>query len=163
LKLGSSWANIPPSVFVQDLVNSSIQTEEETEAAPSDQIVACITNHEEDWQAPFIVYLLEAKIPEDKIEMERLVCHSKHYVLVDGKLMRKNAKSEVLQKCVTREEGIKILQEVHGGMCGNHAASCTLVGKAFRAGFYCPTAVKDAETIVWHCEACQFFTNQIHV
>jgi cell wall assembly regulator SMI1 len=43
-------------------------------------------------------------------------------------------------KCVHTEEGREILQEIHEGVCGNHAASRTLVGKAFRSGFYWPTA-----------------------
>jgi hypothetical protein len=37
----------------------------------------------------------------------------------------------LLQKCVSQEEGMKILEEIHAGTCGNHAASWTLVGKAF--------------------------------
>jgi hypothetical protein len=63
--------------------------------------------------------------------MERLVRRSKHYVLVEGNLMRKNANEELLQKCVSQEHGLKILEEIHAVTCGNHAASRTLVGKAF--------------------------------
>jgi hypothetical protein len=63
--------------------------------------------------------------------MERLIWHSKHYVLVEGKLMRKKAKEELLQKCISLEEGVKILEEIHAGTCGNHATSRTLVSKAF--------------------------------
>jgi hypothetical protein len=61
---------------------------------------------------------------------------SKQYLLVDGVLMRKNAKEEVLMKCITQDAGIQLLNEIYSGTCGNHAASQTLVGKAFRAGFY---------------------------
>jgi hypothetical protein len=50
--------------------------------------------------------------------------------------MRKNANEEVMMKCITQEAGIELLKEIHSGTCGNHAASRTLVGKAFRAGFY---------------------------
>ena len=66
--------------------------------------------------------------------MERLIHRSKHYVLVDAKLMRKNAKEELLQKCVSKE-GEKILLEIHAGTSSNHVASRMLVSKAFRAGF----------------------------
>jgi hypothetical protein len=45
--------------------------------------------------------------------------------------MRKNTKEELLQKCVFQEHGVKILEEIHADTCGNHAASRTLVGKAF--------------------------------
>jgi len=77
--------------------------------------------------------------------------------------MRKNASSEVLLKCITQDDGIKLLDNIHVGSCGNHAASRTLVGKAFRAGFYSPTTVADAEKLVRHCEGCQFFAKRIHV
>jgi hypothetical protein len=39
-------------------------------------------------------------------------------------------------------------EEIHAGQCGIHATSRTLVGKAFRAGFYWPTAKKDAADLV---------------
>jgi hypothetical protein len=68
--------------------------------------------------------------------------------------MRKNAKEEVLMKCITQEAGIELLKEIHSGTCDNHAASRTLVGKAFRAGFYWPSAVADADKLVRHCDGC---------
>lgn len=77
--------------------------------------------------------------------------------------MRKNAKAEVLQKCILQQEGIKLLKDIHAGMCGNHADSRNLVGRAFRASFYWPTAVADAEHLVRYCEGCQFLSKQIHV
>ena len=50
-------------------------------------------------------------------------------MLVDGKLMRKSAKEGILQKCITREEGAKLLLEIHFGSYGNHVASRNLVSK----------------------------------
>jgi hypothetical protein len=38
-------------------------------------------------------------------------------------------------KCVPREEGKDILEEIHKGVCDNHASSRTLVSKAFRRAF----------------------------
>jgi hypothetical protein len=77
--------------------------------------------------------------------------------------MRKNAKEEVLMKCITQEASIELLEEIHSGSCGNHAASRTLVGKAFRAGIYWPSAMADAEKLVRHCDGCQFFMKRIYV
>jgi hypothetical protein len=77
--------------------------------------------------------------------------------------MRKNAKEEVLMKCITQEAGIQLLHEIHSGTCSNHAASRTLVDKAFQAGFYWPSTVADAEKLVRHCDGCQFFAKRIHV
>jgi hypothetical protein len=66
-------------------------------------------------------------------------------------------------KCVSTEEGKEILKEIHEGVCGNHAASRTLVGKAFCSDFYWPTALADAETLVRRCNNCQFFGKKPHV
>jgi hypothetical protein len=164
-KLGSTRAEIPHGVFVEDLLKPSTKEEDKLEIAkpPADQSVASISVHGNDWREPFIRYLTSADVPRDKVETERLIRRSKQYVLVDGNLMRKNASGELLHKCVSQEEGLKILHEIHAGTCGNHAASRTLVGKAFRAGFYWPSAVTDAEKLVRHCEGCQFFAKQIHV
>jgi hypothetical protein len=69
-------------------------------------------------------------------------------VLVDGSLMRKSAKEGILQKCIVQDDGVKLLSEIHSGSYGNHAASRTLVDKAFRAGFYWPTTISDAENLI---------------
>ena len=55
-----------------------------------------------------------------------------------------NLLSEFMAITVTLEEGKDILREIHEPVCGNHAASRTLVGKAYRSGFFWPTAVSDA-------------------
>ena len=77
--------------------------------------------------------------------------------------MRKSAKEGILQKCITQEQGVKLRLEIHSGSCGNHMASRNLVGKAFQAGFYWPTAITDVENLVQRCEGCQFFAKQIHM
>jgi len=107
-----------------------------------------------DWRTPFVKYFSDSSGLQDKTENERLIRRSKNYIMVDGRLMQKNANSEVLLKCITQDDGIKLLDDIHAGSCGNHAASRTLVGKAFRAGFYWPTAVANAEKLVPHCEGC---------
>jgi hypothetical protein len=66
-------------------------------------------------------------------------------------------------KCVPRQEGKDILEEIHKGVCGNHASSRTLVSKAFQRAFYWPTALGDAEELVRTCQGCQYFTKQQHV
>jgi hypothetical protein len=66
-------------------------------------------------------------------------------------------------KCVPREEGKGILEEIHKGVCGNHASSHTLVSKAFRRAFYWSTALGDAEELVRRCQGCQYFAKQQHV
>ena len=70
------------------------------------------------------------------------------------KLYRRAASSGVLLKYDSFEKGKEILDEIHSDCCGNHAASRTLVGKAFHTGFYWPTALKDVEELIRRCKSC---------
>jgi hypothetical protein len=89
-----------------------------------------------DWHVPFNKYLTDGIGYSDRNENKRLIRHSRQYLVVEGKLWCKNAKAKVLMKCIEQEDSIKLLEEIHFDTCGNHATSRTLVGKAFRAGFY---------------------------
>jgi hypothetical protein len=82
-------------------------------------------------------------------------------MLVEGDLYRRGT-NDVLMRCITQEDDYEMLVEIHEGECGNHASSRTLVGKAFRHGFYWPTALQDAVELVKRCEACQFYVKRIH-
>ncbi|CAN6334620.1 unnamed protein product [Urochloa humidicola] len=44
---------------------------------------------------------------------------------------------------------------MHRGACGAHASSRALFGRAFRQGFYWPTALRDVQELVRRCDACQ--------
>ena len=90
-----------------------------------------------DWRQTYIDFIKEKKLPEDKAEATRVIRRSKNYVLMGDKLYKRAASSGVLLKCVPTDKGKEILDEIHSGCCGNHAASRTLVGKAFITGFYC--------------------------
>jgi hypothetical protein len=93
----------------------------------------------EDWREAFINFIRDQRLPAGidakSAEAARVLRRSKGFVLVDGKLYRRGARSGVLMKCVTTEDSYDILREIHEGICGNHAASRTLVGKAYEAGF----------------------------
>jgi hypothetical protein len=66
-------------------------------------------------------------------------------------------------KCIPIAQGKELLLEIHTGICGHHAAPRSLVGKAFRQGFYWPTALRNAEEIVRACKGCQFYAKQTHL
>jgi hypothetical protein len=51
-------------------------------------------------------------------------------------------------KCVHSATRRQLLDEIHAGQCGVHATSRTLVGKAFRFGFYWPTTKNDTTELV---------------
>ena len=76
-------------------------------------------------------------LPEDQASAERIMLLAKRYTVVEGDLYRRGANG-ILMRCITQEEGHDLLTEIHGGECGSHSSSRTLVGKAFRHGLYWP-------------------------
>jgi hypothetical protein len=113
------------------------------------------------WITEIWTYLKGNILPDDMASADRIAHLAKRYTLVEGDLHRRGANG-ILMRCITREEGCDLLTDVHGGECGNHASSRTLVGKAFRHGFYWPTALQDAVELVRSCRVGQFHARQIH-
>jgi hypothetical protein len=114
---------------------------------------------EGDWRDKYNARMDRGEIPSDRSEARRVARMAKSFTLVDGELY-KRAASGVLQRCVPIPQGRQLLQDIHAGVCGHHAAPRTLVGNAFRQGFYWPTAVADASEIVRTCEGCQFYARK---
>jgi hypothetical protein len=167
-KLGSTRAQVPVGVFIQELKQPSIKSSTQiTTDSGLQQPGREVMLLEEDWREAYIDFIRDQKLPVGvdarSEEAARAIRRSKGFVLVDSKLYQRGARSGVLMKCVTKEDGCDILREIHEGVCGNHAASRTLVGKAYRACFWRPTAVSDAEDLVRRCQNCQFFGKQSHV
>ena len=105
------------------------------------------------WTEPFLAYLLRQELPEDHNEARCIVRRSKAYKVHEGELYKKST-TGVLQRCISEEEGRDLLAEIHAELGGHHAVARALVGKAFRTGFYWPTAREDAQDLVQRCVGC---------
>jgi hypothetical protein len=91
--------------------------------------------------------MINKKLPEDAVKAKRITRRSKAFVMLQRKLYKKSI-TGVLQRCVTHQEGQVILKDIHAGVCGHHSSSRAIAAKAFRAGFYWLTAIKDTKDIV---------------
>ena len=114
------------------------------------------------WMMPYLDYLLREALLIDKMEARWLARRAKSFVLVEGELY-KRSHTRILQRCIPIEQGKQLLSDIHGRVCGHHAALRTLVKNVFQQGFYWPTAVADAEQIVRTCEGCQYYARQTHL
>jgi hypothetical protein len=151
-KLGSDRANIPPGVFVHELNHPSIRAPNSSSIAqgpkePGRQVLMIKVYCRVAFINYFQKHKLSPGVDPKSAEATRILRQSKEYVLDGANLYKRGSASGLLMKCVSMEEGKEILQEIHKGVCGNHAASCTLVSKAFQSGFYWPTALADAEAL----------------
>ena len=109
-----------------------------------------------------MAYLLSGELPGQEVMDRHIVRRAKAYVVINGELYKRST-SGVFQRCVSPEEGQKILKEIHEGDCGHHASTRSLVAKAFRHGFFWLTALADAERLVRRCDGCQRYARQVHV
>nr|ABA97604.1 retrotransposon protein, putative, Ty3-gypsy subclass [Oryza sativa Japonica Group] len=155
---GSKREAAPSDVFVEHLYEPTVPRRETVEAADTQDIAMV----EADWREPLIRFLTNQELPQDKDEAERISRCSRLYIIHETELYKKSP-SGILQRCVSLEEGRQLLKDIHSGICGNHAAARTIVGKAYRQGFFWPTAVSDVDKIVRTCEGCQFFARQTHL
>jgi hypothetical protein len=119
--IASSRAPTPPDVIVERLFKASVKPEESTGQAklelmvidePAQQIV-------HDWMSSIRVYLDNQPPSDDNTEVERDARKSRMYHLIDGVLFREGANG-MMMKCISREEGIDLLEDVHRGVCRSH-------------------------------------------
>jgi len=101
-------------------------------------------------------------LPSDRAQVRRVGRRAKSFVLIDRELYKRSP-SRVLQRCIPIPEGRELIRDIHAGVCGHRAAPRTLVGNAFRQGFYWPTAVADTTEVVRTCEGCQFYAHKTHL
>ncbi|CAN6182917.1 unnamed protein product [Urochloa humidicola] len=139
---------VPPEVFFTTTQNPAVMTEE----FEASREIAAIQS--EDWRSPIVALLEERHVPEGSVESQHLQQRSRNYQLIGGTLYKAGVTAPLL-RCVSRTEGQELLDAMHRGACGAHASSRALVGRAFRQGFYWPTALRDAQELVRRCEACQ--------
>jgi len=136
---------LPPDVFYEKITNPS------TKPGKEKQINAILS---EDWRSPIIAYLQGHFEPSDEKDEKMISQRARNYMVLDGHLYKSGVVAPWL-KCITIKEGKEILQEIHSESCGSHIGVRPLVSKAFRQGFFWPSAIKDAEHIVKTCEGCQ--------
>jgi ribonuclease HI len=106
-KLGSRRALVPAGVFVQDLRKPSVKLldPDNPEPPPNDQNSApprnmLMSEKEDDWRKPFIDFILDHLVLDDKAERERITRRSANDVVIGSDLYRKAASTGILMKCI---------------------------------------------------------------
>jgi hypothetical protein len=138
-KIASGRTTVPPDVFSRDVHQPSVKIDDtpKPEEASAQLEVSSAVEGEAlrvegeqngvtpnlNWQAPYLEYLLRGELPLDKAEARRLARCAKSFVLLgDEKELYHRSPSGILQRCISIAEGQELLQEIHSGACGHHAA-----------------------------------------
>ena len=94
--------------------------------------------------------------PEEGSEEEKcLQRRARTYLIINDKLYKAGVYNPFL-RCIAPDERCQLLSEIHQGAYGSHTGFRSMVAKAYRQGFYWPTVVKDAQSIVRTCAGCQY-------
>jgi transposase InsO family protein len=158
--IASSRAPIPSDVIIEKLTKPSIKSVETLRETDLMIIDGAEQQAETDWMSPIKAYLDNRPISDDNAEIERIARKSRMYHLIDGVLYKQGANG-MMMKCISKDEGIQLLREIHSGVYGAHSLWCSIVEKAFRHRLYWPTAKDGVMETITKCKECQFFQKQI--
>ncbi|XP_021621411.1 uncharacterized protein LOC110621436 [Manihot esculenta] len=143
---------LPDKVYIQHI------------SAPAFEKANTVMEIEEkrNWMTPYLDYLEKGKLPKDKAEAKKIAARAANYQAVRGTLYRRGKSSPWL-RCVSPKEAVRVMEEIHQGICGAHEGAGTLANKIFRQGYYWPTVKREAEEFIRRCDVCQRFANAINV
>ena len=103
---------------------------------------------------PIISYLQDGRLPQNTEKAKKIMKRAARFTILNDTLYKRGFSMPYL-KYVDEEEARYILEEIHEGICGDHAGSRSLVNKVVRAGYFWPTMQVDATEIVKRCDKCQ--------
>ncbi|KAG8499729.1 hypothetical protein CXB51_006284 [Gossypium anomalum] len=116
------------------------------------------------WYHDILKYVKNREYPDQATENDKRTLRrlANDYVL-DGKILYKRRKDQVLLRCVDATEAKKILEEVHEGVCGTHANGFTMARQIMRFGYYWSTMEGDCINYAKRCHKCQIYGDKINV
>ena len=110
------------------------------------------------WMMPILSFLQDGHPLQDPGEARKIRKRAAQFTILNDVLYKRGSSMSYL-KCVDVDEAKYILEEIHVGICGNHAGPRSLVNKAIRTGYFWPTIQGDALELIKKCEKCQRFRN----
>jgi hypothetical protein len=151
----------PQALAVEAGSPTKLAGEQHVPTAEEMPLVLVVEPQAPTWAQQIVHFLQTGELPEEQEEAKKVARRSSMYQFVNDVLYKKRPNGVKL-KCISREEGLELLAEIHGGIRGSHIGSRALAGKAFRQGLFWPTALQDATALVTKCEACQFHSKKLH-
>ena len=121
---------------------------------PDEQLM--LINDAEPWYADYANYLASKAVPEQmgRQERKRFFAQLKYYFW-DVPFLFRRCPDQIIRRCVSEKEAIRIMKECHAGPSGGHHGINTTAQKIFDAGFYWPTIFRDVKIMIQACDACQ--------
>lgn len=122
------------------------------------ELQTCSLHVIQGWTNPILSFLKDGRLPLDAEEAKKVRRGAARFTVLNDQLYRRGFSQPYL-RCIEEEEARYVLEEVHGGVCGDHMGSRSLVRKILKAGYFWPTMQQDAEDFVKKCDNCQRYGN----
>ena len=82
------------------------------------------------------------------VEAKQIKKRAARFMVLNDELYKRGFSQPYL-RCVEEEEEAKyVLEEVHGGICGDHMGAKSLARKIMRVGYFWPTKQQDAVNFI---------------
>ncbi|XP_052479612.1 uncharacterized protein LOC128032039 [Gossypium raimondii] len=115
------------------------------------------------WFHDILEYIKNQRYPEQANENDkRTIRRMAIGFVLDGDILYKRGKDQVLLRCVGAVEARKILDEVHEGICGMHASGFTMARQIMRLGYYWLMMERDCIGYARKCHKCQIYGDKIN-
>nr|XP_004229123.1 uncharacterized protein LOC101252425 [Solanum lycopersicum] len=82
---------------------------------------------------------------------------------LNGEVMYKRTPDLGLLRCVDAAEAVRLIEQIHAGVCGTHMNGLTLARKVLRAGYFRMTMENGCFKFVQKCHKCQVHGDLIRV
>ena len=99
------------------------------------------------WTSPILSYLKDGRLPPNLEEAKKIQKRAARFTVLNDELYKRGF-SQLYLRCVEEKEAKYVLEEVHGGICGDHMGVKFLVRKIMRASYFWPTMQQDAADFV---------------
>lgn len=110
-----------------------------------------------DWRSEIIAYFKNPQVDDRKLKVKAL-----RFTLMGDDLYKRTIE-DVLLLCLGPIEAMKVMAEVHEGICGAHRAGLNMRWTIHRYGYYWPTIYEDCIKYAQGCEACQKHASLRHI
>lgn len=116
-----------------------------------------------DWRFPIIDYALHDILHEDPKEAMSIRRRLPRFRYdPQTKMLYRVSYDNLLLRCISRTEGLEVINEVHDGIYRTHQPGPKLQDRVQRLGYYWPTMMADAVDYAKRCKACQIHADFIH-
>ena len=127
----------------------------EEQNSPSIQELQTLSVHSNPgWTSPILSFLREGRLPPNPEEAKKIQKRAAKFTILNDELYKRGYSQPYL-RCIEEEEAKYVLEEVHGGVCGDYMGVKSLVRKIMKTGYFWPTMQQDVVEFVKKCDSYQ--------